>query len=121
MAMTKKMKNKWLKALRSGNYKQGQETLCSTINDKREYCCLGVLCRIAGLPEVKLDFDNEIEFHMPDKSSCDAKELNSDMRKFFGITKRQMEILIEKNDDEQLSFKEIANWIEKNIKVKEAA
>jgi hypothetical protein len=43
--MNKKVKTKWLEALRSGKYKQGKARL------KREgkYCCLGVLCDISNL------------------------------------------------------------------------
>lgn len=37
----------WLKALRSGDYQKGQGAL-RTSNGK--YCCLGVLCEIAGVP-----------------------------------------------------------------------
>lgn len=34
----------WVKALRSGNYEQGQEYLCRD----GKFCCLGVLCEIQG-------------------------------------------------------------------------
>jgi hypothetical protein len=48
--MTNKMdpilKANWCKALRSGEYVQGQGTLR---NDAGQYCCLGVLCVVAGL------------------------------------------------------------------------
>lgn len=39
--MKKKIKKMWIEALRSGKYKQGKNRLK---NDKREFCCLGVLC-----------------------------------------------------------------------------
>ena len=38
--MNKEVKEKWLAALRSGEYKQGRGKLCSL---DKEYCCLGVL------------------------------------------------------------------------------
>ena len=39
---------KWIKALRSGKYKQTKDTLC---NDKRNsFCCLGVLCDVLKIP-----------------------------------------------------------------------
>lgn len=39
---------KWVKALRSGKYKQGTERLHARIEGlKDEFCCLGVLCDIA--------------------------------------------------------------------------
>lgn len=42
--MKKDIKKRWLKALRSGEFKQGSGTLRTT-ND--EFCCLGVLCELA--------------------------------------------------------------------------
>lgn len=44
--MDKKLKAKWVKALRSGRYKQGQCNLYQS--QKRLYCCLGVLGRVMG-------------------------------------------------------------------------
>lgn len=48
--MNKKIKNKWVKALRSGKYKQGTEALKITHDGDGEaaFCCLGVLCDIVG-------------------------------------------------------------------------
>lgn len=43
--MNKTIMKKWVKALRSGKYKQGRGTLCQV--DKKgnkSFCCLGVLC-----------------------------------------------------------------------------
>lgn len=40
--MNKEIKEKWLKALRSGDYEQGEECL----RKEEKYCCLGVLCDI---------------------------------------------------------------------------
>ena len=36
----------WIKALRSGKYKQTYSVLSDS---KARYCCLGVLCEVAGL------------------------------------------------------------------------
>jgi hypothetical protein len=47
--MNKEVKEKWLEALRSGEYEQGRERLRS--GDK--FCCLGVLCEI-----YRKDMDN---------------------------------------------------------------
>jgi len=41
--MNKRIKSKWLKALRSGKYEQGKYNLRDSEN---KYCCLGVLCDI---------------------------------------------------------------------------
>jgi hypothetical protein len=42
--MNKKIKTRWLRALRSGKYKKGVGHL--NTNDQK-FCCLGVLCEIA--------------------------------------------------------------------------
>lgn len=46
--MNQKIKKKWVKALRSGKYKQGTEALKFTYDGEAEFCCLGVLCDIVG-------------------------------------------------------------------------
>ena len=38
----------WVKALRSGKYKQGEGVL--RVEDK--YCCLGVACELAGVADI---------------------------------------------------------------------
>lgn len=56
--MNNEIKEKWVKALRSGQYEQGQHYLKS--GDK--FCCLGVLCDLAakeGICEQVMDrFDD---------------------------------------------------------------
>ena len=42
--MKKEIAEKWVQALRSGEYKQGSYVLHNTSNNN--YCCLGVLCDI---------------------------------------------------------------------------
>lgn len=58
MAMNPEVKAEWVKALRSGEYKQGKNALR---NDKDEHCCLGVLCELAvkagAIPPAVLDGD----------------------------------------------------------------
>lgn len=66
--MKKRVLTKWLKALRSGKYKQGRGALCQ-ISKKgtKSFCCLGVLCDLynkeqkrnkkKGLDIQKLDRD----------------------------------------------------------------
>ena len=46
--MNKRIKNKWVKALRSGEYDQTDGTLAEVNLDtgKESFCCLGVLCDI---------------------------------------------------------------------------
>lgn len=44
--MNQEIKQKWVEALRSGEYEQGDGRLVSVIKEtgKPKYCCLGVLC-----------------------------------------------------------------------------
>lgn len=49
--MDKKLKSKWIKALRSGKYKQARGILLQT---NGAMCCLGVLAHIQGCPKRKL-------------------------------------------------------------------
>ena len=58
--LDKKLKAKWIKALLSGDYKQGKGILK---NKKGEYCCLGVLADICGKLGKSNQFDTE-------KASC---------------------------------------------------
>lgn len=107
--MDKAFKAKWLEALRSGKYKQGRKKLRS---EDDEFCCLGVLCDISGQGQWKLE----------PSSYCYYKEEERDfhglplfMEEFSGIGARTEEDLIGLNDIDELSFPEIANWIEENV------
>lgn len=53
--MKKEVAELWVKALRSGKYKQGRSALCTVVadpenpkNKTKSYCCLGVLADIAS-------------------------------------------------------------------------
>jgi hypothetical protein len=58
--MDKKIKARWVKALRSGEYKQGTGYLAKKRgSEARRYCCLGVLCELA----VKSGVAERVEDH----------------------------------------------------------
>src|SRR5689334_10863112 len=44
--MNKRVKRLWVKALRSGEYRQAKKFLRTKANGEIRYCCLGVLCEI---------------------------------------------------------------------------
>lgn len=99
--LPKRFKTKWLKALRSGEYKQGRGQLC--IQDR--YCCLGVACVIAGHDMkdeslIPIAYDN-VPILLREHSTFIAQltAMNDGVRGY----KRPR------------SFKQIANWIEKNL------
>lgn len=76
--MNPEVKEKWLEALRSGEYKQGRTMLKQGQSpDNLKYCCIGVLCELAAKDgvidnSVKSSFDpiysfNEKECLIPDE------------------------------------------------------
>lgn len=96
--MDKKLKAKWVKALRSGKYEQGGLVL----RHENAYCCLGVLRHIND-PK-----DNE-------SSDIEPGAMLSDKQlKRFGFGPRTAEKLADMND-EGISFNEIADYIERNL------
>lgn len=99
LAMDKKLRSKWLKALRSGKFKQAKKTLYD--KETGGYCCLGVLCSINGSKET-LNSDNKgLGMY---GGSC-------------GINEDQRCHLANMNDNGK-NFKQIADYIEDHIKVK---
>jgi hypothetical protein len=117
MALTKKQKavvSRWVKALRSGEYKQGKEWLHQK-NDRGQdrFCCLGVLCDLAVKAKVISApvADNEVfiydkeDTHLPPKVRkwAGIKTPNGDFE--FGDS------LAEVNDDGK-KFTTIAKIIE---------
>jgi hypothetical protein len=51
--MPKEFLEKWLKALRSGEYKQGEDLLYNP--KEQSYCCLGVAC-VIDTPDIDKDY-----------------------------------------------------------------
>ena len=105
--MDAKIKRKWVKALRSGKYKQAEGTLR---DEAGAMCCLGVLADIQGV-----NWDEIKEMVSEDL----PRGLNA------GLTKRQRAILASKNDGcfchpwgrqvAHESFEQIADYIEKRL------
>lgn len=93
---------KWISALRSGKYKQARETLVSS--DYKRHCCLGVACKITKDTTLADQFTLKYSTRFSDKG------LN-----YYGLSAIQMEDLITLNDMENQNFKQIADYIEKNI------
>lgn len=124
--LTIELKEKWVAALRSGDYPQARGGLrrYRTNYDADEnhrvrgeligYCCLGVLCEIAGLPKYEPGdtsfggyiFDEELGV------KSDTALPSSDEYFLDGPTEGH---LIGLNDSEKKDFKEIADWIEAYI------
>jgi hypothetical protein len=122
--MNPRVKQMWIDALRSGNYKQGTAALKSA---KNEYCCLGVLCDLHRKSTkssknkwVKIDKDSSAFNYVAGKEE-DACLLPKAVQKWSGVLEdgryvkrnNQLNTLIILNDEREYSFKKIADVIEK--------
>ena len=103
--MKKNIKNKWLAALKSGKYKQGQEELVQ-VNDENQkrYCCLGVLCHIwAKEKHKKMPTYNEDEDPLP----------TNHVLIWAGLNRYDSHILAGVNDENDIDqFKKVIKEIE---------
>lgn len=103
--MDNDLKQKWVNALRSGNYTQGRGGLRTANN---EYCCLGVLCDVTD--QSKWVFTDIGNFYAWDGYiGLPPISWDSDM------LDRKTLVLSNLNDGQQKSFSEIADWIEENL------
>jgi len=113
--MKTELKEKWIKALRSGRYKQGMGTMRSKIgNYKFEYCCLGVLCNIVN--RRKWTQRGGVTFHQYEfQEESETAVIPCNLRKHIGLENKEERSLIDMNDRSNKSFKEIADYIEENL------
>lgn len=120
--MKRALRDRWIKALRSGRYKQttGQLGAVDTQTGKPCYCCLGVLAKVAACEKIidtpKL---SDGEMYLPEGDSARNDELPAHIRREVGLTPKQHKRLIELNDDRGYSFREIADYIEAKIKAED--
>ncbi len=120
------LRDKWLKALRSGEYEQTIEVL----HDNTGYCCLGVLCDISGLGEWDTDvylIDNDIlstdlgdkarDFGLDGTLAANLVSLNDGELEdnIPGMTKEEFDRIREQHDARGLDFNQIADYIERMV------
>jgi len=121
--MNPELKAKWVEALRSGKFKQGQSRLHD--NNADTYCCLGVLCVVASAEWVETDTYEEFILDGNVIASSDEEMLTSVYCQEIGIGDQTP--LFHRNDgytpladstDQPVrphSFAEIADYIENNL------
>ena len=125
--MLRALRDKWVTALRSGDYKQGLNRLCEEKPDgTTTWCCLGVLLNVAKQPYKTEGWPNDQRRNYgPNVERYSGSYyLPNDFRVAQGITRSQQLDLIRMNDGSRgdiapQSFNAIADWIEKNIEVTE--
>lgn len=99
-----RFKAKWIKALRSGKYKQGYYRLYS--KSTNSYCCLGVACVVSGLEEKQISRYGMI----PKSFKKNHANLPTDLIESNALTNKLVNL-----NDSGYSFKRIASWIEKTL------
>ena len=113
--MNKELKDKWVAALRSGKYVQGTGNLQSG----GRYCCLGVLCDVAGVKWIHFCDDGFLPVGGALGTLTELQKIQYGMRNGDNPVFRGSYpggtvtgTLVEMNDDGNKSFAEIADWIE---------
>ncbi len=109
--MKEEVKNEWVKALRSGEYKQAKHTLKR--NDAG-HCCLGVLCDISKVGKWE---DGTSSYYYVTKDGNAAYTSPPPLvYEWAGIIKTMgsNDHLMNMNDTQGKSFLEIADYIDKN-------
>ena len=118
------IKEAWLKALRSGKYRQGTERL----RTENGFCCLGVLCDIGekkawehsnpklnAPPEWIYVYGDERHVGDLDPDHLAVAHVQpSKLMKVMGLDRMAHVQLVEMNDN-GMSFAQIADWIEDNL------
>jgi hypothetical protein len=96
---------KWLEALRSGKYKQGRGQL--VLGDA--YCCLGVLCEVAGAKRVDNGFEVPFQGYRQHHTTTISNYLFGELT---GLPLNTNQDCMVWNDGQKLSFPEIADKLE---------
>jgi hypothetical protein len=104
--MKAELKSKWVEALRSGNYEQGRGLLRA----EDQYCCLGVLCEVAGIECTLSESDGVYAF------DGESQLPRDDTYNALGLSSKIGENLAYKNDYGR-SFSEIADYIEQSPEI----
>lgn len=123
--MNQKVKKLWVKALRSGKFKQGQGTLKQvTKKGKVKHCCLGVLCELHSQKfgrkfKIKYNPDLKEEEFLYLK---ETEVLPKAVAKWAGLENNPTvpilgseTFLSELNDSEDYTFNQLADLIEQHL------
>jgi|NOAtaT_7_FD_contig_51_3539868_length_6068_multi_5_in_0_out_0_5 hypothetical protein len=115
MKMNKETKEKWVAALRSGDYAQGEGSLCCQDYNPKEYhfCCLGVLCDISNPNRWHHEETSDSQYWFENDIYKDDMP-TEDFLESLGISWDTAETLASMNDG-GLPFSEIATYIEENL------
>lgn len=119
--MNARMKKKWIKALRSGDYVQCGKTMCQMcqvyLDGSARYCCLGVLTEEVAGPGVWHAPASGIGYLYIKNTTMTGTPTKAILNK-AGFTEAEavlfVEVLISMNDAGE-TFDEIADFIEEKL------
>lgn len=109
--MDREWRDEWVRALRSGEFKQGRGQL----RHAGRYCCLGVLCQLR--PDIKWRGGDAIWGHGEEAGGTLPLSLAVEL----GMRQHHVGHLVDMNDGDKIygvrkhSFAEIADYIEANL------
>lgn len=105
-------RKEWIKALRSGDYKQGE----SYLRDEDRYCCIGVACDIH--PEIRWK-EELLTVGSLWNAVTSGDEYNGSGQLsdpyLIGLSDDAQDVLIALNDEEGFTFSEIADVLEAKL------
>ena len=112
--MDRVVKTRWVERLRSGQDLQGRGALW----ESGRLCCLGVLCETVRAEmhlRVNSVYNTDGELTREYGSEEQTMVLPIEVANYVGINREQQNRLIGMNDEEEVGFEEIADWVEENL------
>lgn len=107
--MDPQLKAQWLEALRSGKYVQ----TTGQLHNAKGFCCLGVLCNVVD-PNAWDDGDEWV-YGEGENTTRDMVELPAGFKMRAKLSGSFEHKLVQMNDEQGMSFAEIADFIERNL------
>ena len=102
-----KFRRAWIEALRSGEYKQGQNKLGRIRGRDIFYCCLGVACEVA-VKEGFVDIERTVYYNNVNYDGF-STHLPESVEAALGLNNPVQSLLIDLNDEEGSGFAEIGS------------
>jgi len=126
--MFKRVKDLWVKALESGNFKQTKGKMIRGKGNQTSYCCLGVLARVYA-KEHGISLKKGVVPVIKDLSEVGGDMPSDKVKNWAGITEADCDVLVILNDGgskysvekaktmplKRHNFKEIAAHIRKEL------
>jgi hypothetical protein len=123
-----RFKKAWIKALKSGDYIQGTGALMHEEKVYKDdgitltgdyitsYCCLGVACAVAGVPEDEIDGEFIDDWRIKYESVPDVLQGVAEDNELAKVLSNMNDNCSNDEDRHRFSFTDIADWIDHNIK-----